>query len=250
MENIHKYFSSLYKYYRNIVIKYIIHIGMIGFRFAFFLSRQSFVQTIYRFLFVKRPRDLNDILIEPEGTQQWLCSSQINSIAPSSKKSIFRFKKSSLPSKQSFDLKEEYHFPPFSHRENTNFVENSHLFTYSIRMTIDNTEKKYRIIKHQLLTENEYENLIPKNSSVSFLDIQYHHPEMKESIILEVPKEWCCVGNQLFSPTFVLRMLYYQTLPFVFDMRYTLEIMDNDLNILSLNSKQTMVLKDTGYDVL
>lgn len=98
--------------------------------------------------------------------------------------------------------------------------------------------------------EHEYENLTPKISSVSFLDVQYHHPEMKESIILEIPKEWCCIGNQMFSPIFVLRMLYYQPLPFVFDMRYTLEIMDSCLNILPLNSNQMLDLKESSYEVL
>jgi hypothetical protein len=54
----------------------------------------------------------------------------------------------------------------------------------------------------------------------------------------------------LFSSAFILRMLYYQTLPFVFDMRYTLDIMDNELNMLSLNSLQSIVLNETNYEVV
>lgn len=123
MENIHKHFLSLYKYYRNIVVHYLIHIGMIGFRFAFFLSSQPFFQSIYKCLFVKRPRDSNDILIEPDVTQQWMCSSNMNPITPSAKKSVFHFKKSSTPSsKHSFELKEDYHFPLFPTKKMKNLM--------------------------------------------------------------------------------------------------------------------------------
>lgn len=250
MENLYKYFSSLYKHYRIIVINKLIHIGMLGFQFAFFLSRNSVFQSIYRVLFLKRPRDSEDILIEPVDNPHWLCKSQIIHTTTSSKKTIFNFKKSSLPLSESFDLKEEYHLPPFSYQENVKYDKETVLWTYSIYMTIENISKQFRIIKPQPLTEIEYENLTPQFSSISFLDIQYHHPKMKESLILEVPKEWCCINNHLFTPVFVLRMLYYQTLPFVFDMSYNLEIMDSNLNMLTLNSSQSLVLKKDSYDVL
>jgi len=223
--------------------------GILGFRFAFYLSRQSFFQSVYRFLFVKRPRNSNDILIEPIDNHHWLCETQIIPTASNSKITTFSFKKKSPPSSyHSFDLKECYHSPPFSHKEIEKYEEGKYLSTYSIPLIIEDTEKYVRIIKHKPMIIHSH--FCPKISSVSFLDIQYHHPEMKDSLILEVPKEWCCVGNELFSSAFILRMLYYQTLPFVFDMRYTLDIMDNELNMLSLNSLQSIVLNETNYEVV
>ena len=249
MENLYKYFSSVYKYYRAIVLKNLIQIGMVGFQFAFFLSRQSFFQSMYRFLFVKRPRNSGDILIEPTDTQIWACKSQIISTTPSAKKPFFNINHSSLSSPSSFKIKEDYYFPPFSYEQNIIYEKDIVLWTYSISMAIDNIEKQFRIINSQPLNEHEFETLQPRYSSVSFLDIQYHHPKMKDSLILEVPKDWCCVGNTLFSPAFVLRMLYYQTLPFVFDMSYKLDIMDNSLNTISLDATQTIILKANSYNV-
>jgi hypothetical protein len=224
--------------------------GLLGIRFAFYLSQQSLFQSLYKFLFVKRPRDSNDILIEPVDNQHWLCETHMIPTTPSSKISSFYFKKSPPASiYYSFHLKEKYSSSPFSYREKEIYDEGHFLWTYSIPVMTENTQKYLRVIKNTPFS-SIYDIQKPKLSSLSFLDIQYHHPEMKDSLILEVPKEWCCVGNGLFSPAFVLRMLYYQTLPFIFDMRYSLDIMDNELNMLSLNSNQHIVLNEMTYEVL
>jgi hypothetical protein len=224
--------------------------GVLGFRFAFYLSRQSFFQSIYRFLFVKRPRDSNDILIEPVDFPNWLCETHMIPTAPSSKISTFYFKKTPSPSfYNSFHLKEKYSLSPFEYCKQEKYEEGRFLWTYSIPVETENIEKNFRVIRNQPFSPLSIISP-PLLSSVSFLDIQYHHPEMKDSLILEIPKEWCCVGNDLFSSAFVLRMLYYQTLPFVFDMRYSLDIMDNELNMFSLNSNQHIVLNETTYEVM
>jgi hypothetical protein len=87
-------------------------------------------------------------------------------------------------------------------------------------------------------------------SKVKFLDIQYHHPDMSEPLILELSKEYYYCGNQLFSDAFVYRMLLYQPFPFVFDEHYMLELMDNDLEIMTLKSTEYLVLEDTSYHVV
>jgi hypothetical protein len=231
--------------------------GLLGFRFAFYLSQQSLFQSIYKFLFVKRPRDSNDILIEPLDTSHWMCESYMIPMTPSSKKTLLtKFSSFSLNKTysasssiyHSFDLKEKYFLPPFSSQEKEKGEEGHFLLTYSVPVNIENVEKKLRVIRNTPCRPFSFSDV--NLSSVSFLDIQYHHPEMKDSLILEIPKDWCCVGNDLFSSAFILRMLYYQTLPFVFDMRYTLDIMDNDLNMFSLNSHQFIVLKETSYEIV
>jgi hypothetical protein len=222
--------------------------GFFGFRVAFYLSKQPFFQSVYKFLFVKRPRDSNDILIEPVDFPNWLCETYMIPRPPSSKIASFSFKKPPSPS-SSFYLREKYTLSPFDYYKQDNYEEGSFLWTYSIPIETENIEKNFRIIRNQPFAPLSITSP-PPLSSVSFLDIQYHHPEMKDSLILEIPKEWCCIGNVFFSPVFVLRMLYYQTLPFVFDMRYTLDIMDNDLNMFSLTSQQFIVLKEMSYEIV
>ena len=197
-------------------------------QYVFYISQNPVIQSVYKFLFVKRPRKLNEILVEPTDSKHWLCESQI------------------IPLSASFDLKEQYYISLISYFET--MEKEKALITYSFPMNFNDTEKVYRIIRNQRFSFSELQE--PKLSSISFLDIQYNHPDMKESLILIIPKEWCCIDNELFSPEFILRMLYYQTLPFIFDMRYTLDIMDYDLNMFQLDSNQWIILKDTNYEIV
>jgi hypothetical protein len=257
MENLYKYFYSLYNHCKKLLTQYVINMGFLGFRFAFYLSQQPFFQFMYKYLFVKRPRNSNDILIEPVDTQHWLCETEIHpihsNISSLSKINYFSLKKTASSSiYHSFDLKETYFISPslcnVSYQKKETYEKDRYLWSYSLPIIVEDTEKVIRIIRNQPFSINKQN--IPKISSISFLDIQYHHPDMKDSLILKIPKEWCCVGNELFSPAFILRMLYYQSFPFVFDMRYTLDIMDNQLNMLSLNSHQHILLQNTTYEVI
>lgn len=45
-------------------------------------------------------------------------------------------------------------------------------------------------------------------------------------------------------------MLLYQPFPFVFDERYTLEIMDNELETMTLKPSEYLILDDTSYRVV
>ena len=73
---------------------------------------------------------------------------------------------------------------------------------------------------------------------------------MSEPLILELSRDYYYSGNQLFSDAFVYRMLLYQPFPFVFDDRYTLEIMDSDLETMTLKPSEYLVLDDTSYRVI
>ena len=302
MENLYKYFFWNYKKFKNIAQRCFIQMCLVGFNVLFYLSQKPFFQSIYKFLFVKRPRESNDILTEPE-TQQWLCETQIIPMTISTEKSVccssFKKKSASIPV-YSFHMKEKYMSTPITYSENEKSEEKdgkdgkygkdgkdgkvllthsvpttsgkkqkcfqmtsspfsysvmdkygkgNFLLTYSIPVNTDNGEKYLRIILNNPFPSFSIKQP-PKLSNVSFLDIQYHHPKMNSPLPLEVPKEWCCIGNELFSAAFVLRMLYYQELPFVFDMNYTLNIMDSDLNAITLNSSQHIMLKNTDYNIL
>lgn len=91
---------------------------------------------------------------------------------------------------------------------------------------------------------------IIQKSSVKFLSIEYKHPEMKESIEITLDRSWFYTGNVLFTPTFVLRALKYQSELFFFDMDYTICIMDKDINIVELDYNKYILLTETGYQVV
>jgi hypothetical protein len=236
--------------------------GFLGFQTSYYISQNTVLRRIYKFLFMKRPRNVKDILIEPT-VNRWICISQIEPISPSTigcaPNGIFGFRSAATAApinEPAFRLKEKYIYD-FSEmgskkvEEYEDDVKRTRLLTYSFAISsaaTESSEKVYRVIRSK--TVDFAEILEPKLSSVSLVDIQYHHPDMKESLILEIPREWFCIGNEMFSPEFILRVLYYQTLPFVFDMRYTLEIMDNDLNMITMDSTQKMILKESGYGIV
>lgn len=89
-----------------------------------------------------------------------------------------------------------------------------------------------------------------ETSKVSFLSIEYTHPNMEHSIPLDINNGYMLTNNVLFSPLFVRRMLSFQSTPFVFDMDYVLKIMDSDVNLVELKSNQYIQLNDKGYMVV
>ena len=67
---------------------------------------------------------------------------------------------------------------------------------------------------------------------------------------MEFPETMYEIGNVVFTPMFVKRYLEYQSLSYVFDDRYTLDIIDNDMNMLALNSNQYGLLTEDGWSII
>jgi len=87
-------------------------------------------------------------------------------------------------------------------------------------------------------------------STVSFLTIQYTHPRQPQPVSIVLPKGMYTVGNELFSPIFVLRCLKYQTQSYYFDMNYSLKIIDNNIEIVKLTSKQYVKIEEKSYKII
>lgn len=92
-------------------------------------------------------------------------------------------------------------------------------------------------------------NTIIKPSNVRFLSVEYSNPYMKGKIYITMNKHVYLEGNELFSPTFILRYLEYQSNPFDFNMEYILHIMDNNINQFSLKRNQFIRLGERGYKI-
>jgi hypothetical protein len=91
------------------------------------------------------------------------------------------------------------------------------------------------------------ETYTKKLSKVRFLSIEYVCGNSRIEIVL--PKEMYVVGNELFSPLFVLRCLKYQEKDFIFDKNYNLFIMDGDLNNIGLTSDFSINLEERKYTI-
>lgn len=96
-------------------------------------------------------------------------------------------------------------------------------------------------------TEVKHLRLPVEYSNVSFLSIVYSHPSMVDKIVLELDNKYYITNNCLFTPLFTKRLLEYNSSPYFFDMDYTLDFMDDDLNVFSLTSGQYIQLNEKGY---
>jgi len=111
----------------------------------------------------------------------------------------------------------------------------------------ENIKEAKLIVKYNglYLLDPHPEPFIKKMSKVKFLSIEYVYGKYKIEIVL--PKEMYVVGNELFSPLFILRCLNYQAKEFEFNENYTLILMDNDVNSIQLTSDYCIVLEERKY---
>jgi len=98
--------------------------------------------------------------------------------------------------------------------------------------------------------KNYEEFCIPlKSSNANFLSIEYIHPIMENGIIIELDKAIYFEHNQILSPTFIKLYLEHQSELYHFDMDYTLNIIDNDMNMFELKSDKYVLLTESGYNI-
>ena len=87
-------------------------------------------------------------------------------------------------------------------------------------------------------------------SNVKFIAIEYKHAGMKDAIPFELDRSWFLTGNQLLSDIFVRRYLDYQPAPFHYDETYTITLIDNDMNIITLDNTQYVLLEKDTYRII
>lgn len=93
--------------------------------------------------------------------------------------------------------------------------------------------------------------ILSKNKGQNyFLSVEYTHPKMLSGIVLDLPTNIYNPSSNILTPAFIKRYLEYQELPYVFDMRYTLKILDTNINIFTMKSNQYIKLTDNSYEVV
>jgi hypothetical protein len=91
-----------------------------------------------------------------------------------------------------------------------------------------------------------------ETSAARFLNIMYFNKKMAEPIKLLLDPRFMRVGNEIFSKTFVLRMLSYQYNPtdYLFDNAYELHIMDGRIQKVTLKSNQFLLFTKEWYEIV
>lgn len=117
-------------------------------------------------------------------------------------------------------------------------------------MTTMNKNKNYAISISYDKERNPPNFKAPfKEAKNPFISIQYVDSSKDTKIVLEPTNCWF-VGNSMLSSIHVRQLLEYQEQPFQFDLEYTLHIIDNDMNMYTMNKNQYVYINETGKYVV
>lgn len=87
-------------------------------------------------------------------------------------------------------------------------------------------------------------------SKASFLTIEYTHPKMETRISMNLDKDLYFTNNVILSSLFIKRYLDYQPEEFIFDENYTINLMDNNINMITLTYPQSIMLSEDSYRII
>ena len=86
-------------------------------------------------------------------------------------------------------------------------------------------------------------------SKTNFLYIEYLNNITKENAELFLNHEYYISGNQLFSPAFVYKMLKNRSQSHLFNMDYTIYLLDKNINRIELHNDQFIQLHAKTYEI-
>lgn len=119
---------------------------------------------------------------------------------------------------------------------------------YLSRVAISRTDQQ-NVTYHGRIEEIELDNIFVGTRMNVIISIEYTNPKMENGIVLDIPRGFMNVGNQILSPAFVHRCLEYQNKPYYFDMNYTLKIMDSCTETYEMGSEEMVVFEKMGFRI-
>tara|TARA_B100001287_G_scaffold270997_1_gene270618 strand:- start:31128 stop:31829 length:702 start_codon:yes stop_codon:yes gene_type:complete len=82
-----------------------------------------------------------------------------------------------------------------------------------------------------------------------FLSVFYNHPDLSDSIEIKIPDEMLLVDNELFNKAFVIRTLQTMNIFSPIDDKYTIKIMDSELDEYEINVGQYLHIKKDIFEI-
>jgi hypothetical protein len=119
----------------------------------------------------------------------------------------------------------------------------------SLKFSEERTDE-YTVSYHGEDEEIESDNIFVGTRMNLIISVEYTNPKMENGILLDVPRGFMNVGNQILSPAFVHRCLEYQNKPYYFDMNYKLKIMDSCTETYEIGSEEMVVFEKMGFRIV
>ena len=73
---------------------------------------------------------------------------------------------------------------------------------------------------------------------------------METRITMNLDKDLYFTNNVILSSLFIKRYLDYQPEDFIFDENYTINLMDNNINMITLTYPQSIMLSEDSYRII
>ena len=221
--------DSVKTFYKNTEVKFV------NLMFSlFWIYNYLFVLVEERFKnygFLKKYFIISNQLVEPQ-LDTWNCITTVN----------MNLDQPKLIEQYRYGSEEEYNqiISNIVLEKETLFIRKSEKYRLS-RVSVPNLEKP-------MFDE------IPNSNNTRFLNIMYFHKEMKNPLKINLDLTYIRNGNEVFSKTFVYRMLSYQYNPgdYQFDETYELHLMDDKINKHTLRASDYIFFNDrlkAGYEV-
>ena len=67
---------------------------------------------------------------------------------------------------------------------------------------------------------------------------------------MELEQDLFFTNNVILSPLFIKRYLEYQPEEFIFDENYTINLMDDTINMITLTYSQSILLSENSYTII
>ena len=147
---------------------------------------------------------------------------------------------------------ESENFAPFLEKEYDYFYKNciKSLKNDTEQLFIAKEKECYLFLQFQsTLYKPEKLLAMPESSNIDFVFVEYNHPCILKEIELIIPRGYYLVGNELFSPAFILRMLQMQSIYFVFDDRYSIRIIDHEVKTITFGFESYVLIQKDDYKV-
>jgi len=221
--------DSIKAFYKNIEIKFVNLLFSLFWAYNYFFVLVE--ERLKPFGFMKKYFIVSNQLVEPQ-LDTWNCISTVN----------MNLDQPKLIEQYRYGSEEEYNqiISNIVLEKETLFIRKSEKYRLS-RVSVPNLEKP-------VFDE------IPNPNNTRFLNIMYFHKEMKNPLKINLDLTYIRNGNEVFSKTFVYRMLSYQYNPgdYQFDETYELHLMDDKINKHTLRASDYIFFNDrlkAGYEV-
>jgi len=99
-------------------------------------------------------------------------------------------------------------------------------------------------------TVENFADINAEESDVKFISIEYTHALQETPIDIKLNNRAYAIGNELFSPAFVLNALENQSKPYHFDMDYVVKLIDGQVKCTTISSKEYILIgSENTYEV-